>query len=105
MASKLLMGALGAAGMYFFDQRLGRRRRAILRDKLIRLARQAGDGVELGTRDLAHRLRGLAAEGRHLVTDGDADDKTIEARVRSAMGRIVARPRDVQVVSSGGIVL
>lgn len=105
MNRTLLMGALGAAGMYYFDARLGRRRRATLRDKLNHLAHQARDGVELGTRDLAHRLRGLAAEGRHLVTDGDADDRTIEARVRSALGRIVERPRDVQVVSSGGIVL
>src|SRR5215207_10134117 len=105
MNRTLLMGTLGAAGMYFFDTRLGRRRRAILRDKCNRLAHQALDGIALGTRDLTHRLKGLAAEGRRLVTDGDADDKTIEARVRSALGRIVARPRDVQVVSSGGIVL
>jgi len=105
MAGKLLLGTLGAAGMYYFDSRLGRRRRALLRDKLIRLTREARDGVELGTRDLAHRVQGLAAEGRRMVSDGDADDKTIEARVRSAMGRIVARPRNVEVVSSGGIVL
>jgi len=105
MASRLLMGTLGAAGMYFLDPRLGRRRRAVLRDKLIHLQKQATAGIELGTRDLAHRVQGLAAEGRHLVTNGDADDETIEARVRSALGRIVARPREVSVVSSGGIVL
>ena len=104
MASKLLLGTLGAAGMYYFDQRLGRRRRALLRDKLVHLAHATCDGVELGARDLAHRLQGLAAEGRHLVTDGDADDRVIEARVRSALGRIVARPRAVRVTSSGGIV-
>jgi uncharacterized membrane protein len=91
--------------MYFLDPRLGRRRRALLRDKLVHLKKQAMFGLELGTRGLAHRLQGLAAEGRHLLTDGDADDLTIEARVRSMLGRIVARPREVGVVSSGGIVL
>jgi uncharacterized membrane protein len=105
MARKLLLGTLGAAGLYMFDTRMGRRRRAILRDKLVSLGHQALDGIDLGTRDLAHRMQGLIAEGRRLVTNGDADDKTIEARVRSALGRIVARPRDIQVVSSGGIVL
>ena len=105
MASRLLMGTLGAAGMYFFDPRLGRRRRALLRDRLVHLQRQTMSGIELGARDLGHRLQGLAAEGRHLVTSGDADDRTIEARVRSMLGRIVAHARDVSVVSSGGIVL
>lgn len=105
MANKLLMGTLGAAAMYFFDTRLGRRRRAILRDKALSFGHQALDGIELGTRDLAHRVQGLLAEGRRLVTSGDADDRTIEARVRSALGRLVARPRDIRVVSSGGIVL
>ena len=61
MAGRLLMGTLGDATMYFFDPRLGRRRRALLRDKLIHTQKRAVAGIELGTRDLAHRLQGLAA--------------------------------------------
>ena len=105
MADRLLMGTLGAAAMYYFDGRLGRRRRAVLRDKTISLGHRGLNGIELGTRDLLHRLKGYVAQGRRLMTDGDADDRTIEARVRSSLGRIVARPRDIRVVSSGGIVL
>ena len=105
MRRTLLMGTLGAAGMYFFDNRLGRRRRAILRDRALHLAHRACHGFELGARDLAHRLQGIAAEGRHLFTNGDAPDGVIEARVRSLLGRIVARPKQVRVVASGGIIV
>jgi hypothetical protein len=74
-AAALMVGAgLGAGVMYLLDPDLGRRRRAIARDKAVRLAHETRDAAEVVTRDVQNRAQGLAsgdvsvlAGGRHAL--------------------------------------
>jgi hypothetical protein len=50
--------------MYILDPRLGRRRRAVARDKSIHLRKIARRAVRRRTHDLRNRARGLVAETR-----------------------------------------
>jgi hypothetical protein len=97
---------LGAGLMYFFDPARGRARRARLRDQFIHWANEAECAVETVARDLSHRASGMVCETVSLFSSGEAPDKTIEARVRSALGRVCSHPRAVKVeVRNGGVIL
>jgi hypothetical protein len=65
-ANSVLMFALGAgvgAGlMYYFDPEGGRRRRALLRDKVTKISNRTVDTVESTSRDLRNRAQGVVAE-------------------------------------------
>jgi uncharacterized membrane protein len=57
--TSLLTGAiLGAGAMYFFDPRMGNRRRALFQDQIRRLSRQTACGLDAGLRDLNNRTQG-----------------------------------------------
>lgn len=59
----LLYGmAAGAALMYFFDPDMGRRRRALLRDKAVGTANDLGEAATGAARDLRNRAQGVVAE-------------------------------------------
>jgi uncharacterized membrane protein len=91
--------------MYLLDPRLGRRRRALARDKAVKVARQLARDANLALRDLAHRAQGVVAESRRAFRHDHADDHTIEQRVRAQLGRHVAHAHGVHVRSAGGIVI
>lgn len=93
---------LGAAAMYFYDPQRGNRRRALLRDKLTRLANVSDDALDAVTQDLGHRVQGLTAELRALGTPGEAPDQVIVARVRSRLGRVCSHPGAVDVTADNG---
>lgn len=103
--TRLTCLGLGAGLMYLFDPNLGPRRRALLRDQLVHWSREAEDAIEVVSRDLGNRASGIVAETTSLFSDGDAPDGTIEARVRSALGRVVSHPRAVRVAVQGGYVM
>lgn len=86
--------ALGAAAMYIFDPRLGRRRRALVRDKTVKayhfLTRRAPERLEHRARYVAGRLHGLEHEVAHEVShllrteaEAEPDNVTLAQRVRS----------------------
>ena len=101
----LLKGMLYGAGMmYFLDPDRGRRRRAGVVDKGVRLVHEVEDLCEKGCRDLANRSVGLLAEMRGAVLSGPADDNVIAARVRSVLGHHVSSARGVDVSVSHGTV-
>jgi hypothetical protein len=54
--------ALGAGLMYILDPDRGRRRRALLRDKLVSASNKASDAVGKTSRDLSNRAQGVIAE-------------------------------------------
>lgn len=103
-ATRCLTGALlAAAAMYWFDPVSGRRRRARLRDQLASTARDARHIVDVGSRDLGHRLWGLLAVVRQAAADpGEADDRVIEERVRACLGRAVSHPGAIEVSAWSG---
>lgn len=88
---------LGAAVMYWADPRSGRARRAHVREKAWHLMLSVGDALEVVGRDMAHRARGLTFRLRSRFHEEDVDDVTLEARVRSALGRVCSHPGSIRV--------
>ncbi len=67
----LLCGiGLGAALMYILDPSQGRRRRALLRDKLVGATNKAGDVIGKTSRDLRNRAQGVIHEAGSMLTGG-----------------------------------
>jgi BON domain len=103
-----LIGSIGAGAalMYLLDPNSGRRRRALLRDRAVHAAHKTADSAAALSRDLRNRAIGLMAGMRaRFEADGaPVDDAVIEARVRSALGRVTTHPGAIGVSSSAGFV-
>lgn len=102
----LLLGglALGAGLMYLLDPGQGRRRRAVLRDKLGRARRVTVDRTSAGARDLRNRTRGLVSKTKSLMDRGPVDDAKLEARVRARLGRVGEEGLQIHVAARQGVV-
>ena len=105
-ASALGGFGIGAGLMYLLDPDRGRRRRALVRD---RVSSRIGDSEAfLGktARDSANRTRGLVARARgRLGADGRVSDEVLVERVRSKLGRYVSHPGAIDVEAHGGWVV
>jgi uncharacterized membrane protein len=103
-SAKAVLGsfAAGAALMYFTDPSRGKRRRAILRDKVNAGMRQAVHELDKAGRDLRNRSQGMVSTVRHLAKHPEADEPVIEERVRAALGRLVSHPHGIQVRAERG---
>jgi hypothetical protein len=53
---------IGAGLMYLFDPKDGNRRRALIRDKAIKLNRQTRDAIDGTVKDLSNRAKGTVHE-------------------------------------------
>jgi len=102
-AGLALAAGLGAGLMYFFDPNRGRARRAMARDRAIKLYHQTVHEAERTIEDLENRVEGVVheAEAQLHATDPVPDD-TLTARVRTKLGRLVAQPHRVGVTSTDG---
>lgn len=89
--------ALGALAMYIWDPLLGRRRRALFRDKGVRLAHSTREGLRGAAIDLRNRASDRLAEIRARSTETDVSDDVLVERVRSELGRVSTHPRAIQV--------
>jgi BON domain len=94
--------ALGAGVMYVLDPARGRRRRALARDKIVRLVRKGNDAVGGRVRDAGNRAAGVVAETRARFRRERTPDEQIAARVREKLGHYCSHPRAVQVSVSDG---
>lgn len=94
-----LMGGvgLGAGLMYLADPRSGRRRRAMAHDKALHIVHELGEAAGMVARDLAHRTRGFFFETRSRMRHEEVDDRTIEARIRSALGRVCSHTHAIHM--------
>ncbi|OXI28649.1 transporter [Burkholderia sp. AU16741] len=98
--------ACGAAAMYFLDPSSGRRRRAYLRDKAVAGRHGVADYTNAQVKRAADHARGAIAGLRADWLAGDANDVQVAERVRAAFGRLVGRPRDIDVsVEHGNVCL
>lgn len=103
-ASLLLMG-LGAGLMYFLDPNMGNRRRALARDKMVRLRHEADGFIEARSEDLKNRAQGLVAETVSKLQAAPVDDYSLVARVKSNIGRnVVTNPGGINVTANNGVV-
>ena len=83
--------ALGAVMMYYADPQAGRRRRALVRDRLSHyknvVTRKAPRTAERRGRFFRGRARGLQHDVLHRASDMETDNETLVARVRSEVLR------------------
>ena len=99
----LLSGiAIGAALALAFDSNLGNRRRALIRDKVIRGRRMTSEALDATVRDLGNRARGIAAATRGRLVSEHVDDRRLLERVRAKLGRVCSHPRAIDVYVHDG---
>jgi hypothetical protein len=70
---------LGAALMYLYDPRDGRRRRAIIRDKANSFGNDARRALDKGSKDVKNRAQGLLHEAKAKFSRSDStENRTLE---------------------------
>jgi hypothetical protein len=99
------ISGLGAGVMYFLDPDKGRRRRALVRDRMVSLMDDVEEALGKTSSDVANRAGGLVAEMRSLMDRKPVPDRVLIARVRSEIGRVVSHPRAIQVDANQGAVI
>ncbi len=99
----VLIGAtVGSAVMFLLDPNGGRRRRALMRDKVVRATRKTRDGLDATARDLTNRAGGITAAARGRWSDDQIADERLVARVRAKLGRVCSHPHALEVIAPGG---
>ncbi len=97
---------LGAGVLYLFDPDVGRRHRAMLRDKFISATRHFGNHVTTTARDAAHRSQGVVAEMRARLRHEEVPDSILLERVRAHLGHVVSHPHAIDIrVREGRVTL
>jgi hypothetical protein len=100
--SSMCGAGIGAALMFVFDPARGARRRALLRDKLVRISHKTRAIAGAAQRDLFNRAAGLGSRTRAILSDEEVDDATIVERVRAALGRATPHHRAISISSTSG---
>ncbi|NZA27947.1 BON domain-containing protein [Luteimonas sp. SJ-92] len=94
--------AAGAAAMYYLDPRLGRSRRARLRDRSLATGHDAEAYARRQVRHAANHVRGALAEARSHLGAHVVSDEQLQARIRAELGHRVERPRAIEVAVTSG---
>ena len=105
LKSILMLGCtgLGAGVMYVLDPRLGRRRRALVRDKAQACWHRMGKFLSQTARDARQRTYGLIAETQTQIRGADVpEDAVLIARVRAYIGHVVSQVETVDVTAHQG---
>ena len=99
--------AIGALAMYIADPSEGRRRRALLQDKMSSYSAKTQQVVGGKMRDARNRLSGLQAEAMRMMSSRQAkpiDNHVLEARVRSRVARAMPQLEELTVDADEGMV-
>lgn len=85
--------AIGTSLMYLLDPRTGNRRRAIVRDKAVHVAKRSTGLAGKSYRHLRNKIEGaIAIVANTLQPQGGVSDRKLLERIRSTVGRTVPRP-------------
>ncbi len=101
----LMLGCtgLGAGMMYVLDPRLGRRRRALVRDKAQAYWRHMGKFISQTARDARQRIYGLITETQTQLRGADVPEGAVlVARVRTQIGHVISPAGTVDVTAHQG---
>lgn len=98
----MVSALLAATAVFFFDPARGRRRRALLRDRTVSMFAVGCRSVDVGARDLVHRMRGTVTRASRLLVSDHPDDEVLRERVRAAMGRVISHPGAIDVAAKQG---
>lgn len=100
--------ALGAIAMYLADPNQGRRRRALVQDKMRSLSHKTSGAVSAAMHDAGNRLSGIQAQANRMMSQGarskPIDNHVLEARVRSKLGRAMMNSHFIDVAADAGSV-
>ncbi|MGQ0546898.1 MAG: SRPBCC family protein [Betaproteobacteria bacterium] len=102
--SAFTIAAMAAAATYLFDPDMGRRRRALLRDKVTGRLSHADEAGSVFAVDLRNRTQGLLARLRGRFALREVANEVLAERVRARLGRFLSHPGAVEVSASGGVV-
>jgi BON domain len=100
----LTAAAAGAGLMYLLDPDGGGRRRARVRDRVVRAAHRTGDAVDVTSRDVTNRARGVVAELRGRLAGAPVSDDVLRERVRARIGAVVGHASAIETLVSDGVV-
>jgi osmotically-inducible protein OsmY len=95
---------IGAALMYFFDPDRGKRRRALVRDKVESAGNKATVYAEQMGRDIRNRAYGVVAETKSILRGEEVSDDVLVERVRAKLGRYPAQLGAIDVQANDGTV-
>jgi osmotically-inducible protein OsmY len=99
----ILVGALAGAGfMYLLDPQAGRRRRALVRDQLVKFSNRTEDAMEGASEEIKNRSKGMVLEAKKRIQEEMVDDATLVDRVRARMGRVISHPGAVEIMVRNG---
>jgi hypothetical protein len=90
--------------MYWLDPDRGRRRRALVRDRVAHLRRVGDDAISATAADVANRARGLVAEAAALLRHESVPDDVLAERVRARLGLSVSHPGAITVTVCEGVI-
>jgi osmotically-inducible protein OsmY len=108
MLRVLFYGALGAAFAYFFDRDNGRRRRALMRDRVPATFRGGARRAERLGRTVQSEAYGVAQKAKHMKEEPkpQPDDATLARKVESEIFRGAEVPKgQINVNAENGIVV
>jgi hypothetical protein len=104
-ARNSIIGAgIGAGVIFLLDPARGNRRRALIRDKVVKASRKSFDAVGATRRDVANRLQGVRASAGNLLSRAPIDDAVMVERIRAKLGRVASHPRAIDVHSCNGCI-
>jgi uncharacterized membrane protein len=97
--------SLGAA-VVALGGRSGKRRRALVRDKIVHGLHEAADVADATARDVKNRARGTAHEVKSALSRSayaPVTDEVVQARARARLGRVCSHPHAVHIVAREGV--
>ena len=97
-----LGAAVGAGLMYLMDPDKGRRRRALMADKLNSAGHATTDAVARTGRDAKNRAKGMLHENKRRLAGEEVPDDVLVERVRAELGHVVDNAQSVTVTALGG---
>jgi hypothetical protein len=96
---------IGAGVMYLLDPAGGKRRRARARYLVVHSSHTVKNAAGAASRDLEHRVAGLAARTHALLSAHPApSDDVLAERVRARVGRLVSHPGAIEVKADSGVI-
>lgn len=105
MTTSLASFGAGAALAYFLDPQHGKRRRADATNRAVRLANETNRALDVATRDLENRARGVVAEAKGIFTKDSPTDETIVQRARARLGRVCSHPSLIETSCEDGVLI
>jgi osmotically-inducible protein OsmY len=103
----LILGGigLGLGLMYLLDPTIGRRQRALVRDRARSYWHRTEDLLSKTARNTQSRARGVVSGARQRLRGADIPaDAVLEARVRAHIGHVISHPGAIGVAAHQGCV-